>query len=128
MYLYRTHDKDTHSRTQIGGPYQHPAPKLESLSLCYYETSYSWDRLLDVLKERHDYSHSLRELVLRSCPIGEDEDVLKIKELAEVRWGGVEGVGSDKGVVGEDSDPERGYDPGADNDVCKEYYEDMYYG
>ena len=98
------------------------------MSLCYYETSYSWDRLLDVLKERHDYSHGLGELVLRSCPIGEDEDVLKIKELAEVRWDGVEGVGSDKGVVGEDSGPERGYDSGADNDVCKKYYEDMYYG
>ena len=65
--------------------HEHPAPKLESLSLCYYETFYSWDLLLDVLKERHDYSHGLRELVLQSCPIGEDEDVLKIEEMAEVR-------------------------------------------
>ena len=37
-------------------------------------------------------------------------------------------MGSDKGVVGEDSDPERGYDSGADNDVCEKYYEYMYYG
>ena len=67
----------------------------------------------------------MRELVLRSCPTCENEDVLKIRELVEVRWDSVAGAGSDDEVVGDGSDPERSYDSGNGDGVCENFYESL---
>jgi len=117
------------NHTRMDKPDQHSVPKLESLTLSLIRLCSLERRLLDVVKERHNYNPGLKKLVVRSCWVHQDEDEPhKFREFVnEVEWDNValgdeEDSGEDDDEVGgdQDLDDDEPGDSDAD-DVCERF-------